>query len=321
MTNKVTHSRQSLSLLTCMIGVALAGCHATMPLRGPNLEWDGAKVYSSGSVPYTLAGFGVGAVIDQLPLAAPSAVTITRMITNSGNETVPAGYQINETVQLMQFTAVGGSAGFTPAPVPPVTNQTVLGPALAPGDSVPVSFTVPIPACGLYLETLTVDFAGAVAETQERDNVGLHYFSVAGSMRVNITVTPNNSVSLWHANAGPAPPWAVVAPAFPATTHSFTIAATTPGTTFHYSYYQPIVNGSLGATGQLIGPAPVTPPSLPVAGPVTISHQVSARTHNVPATDILFDAAFEHFLPRVTAITGDGCEIRQQTAQVSVVHP
>jgi hypothetical protein len=322
MLSRVTRRARLAAAFVIVVGAA--GCVSTpITPTGPNLEWDGPKFYSSGSVAIPIAGFGLNGSIDVLPVTAPATVTITRVVTNSGTNPVPAGYLINETVQAMQFRSVSGTAGFIPAPVAPVTNQTVIGPALAPGDSVPVTFTFGVPACGVYRETLTADSASVVVETEERDNIAEHYFGVAGTMAVNITVAPNNALSVWHApaGAGPAPPWTAVMPAFPAITHTFTITAAAPGTTFYYNYHRPVVIGVFGTASQLIGPAPVSPPGPPVAGPVAITHQVTPRTNDPPPTDILLDVAIENFLPKVTAITSDGCAIRQQTAQVRVVHP
>ncbi len=317
----IRHARLAAA---CLPVIAIAGC-GSFPITpvGPNLEWDGPKFYSSGSTAIPIAGLGLNGSIDVLPVAAPAVVTISRVVTNSGTEPVPAGYFINETVQAMRFQSVSGTAGFVPAPVAAVTNQTVIGPALAPGATFPVSFTFAVPACGVYEETLTVDMSDVVAETEERDNVATHYFGVPGSMAVNITVAPAGSLALWHAPAGAgfAPPWAAVAPAFPAVTHTFTITAATPGTTFFYNYHRPVVMGVFGTASQLMGPAPVLAGGVPVAGPIVITHQVTPRTNNPPATDILRDVAVENFLPEVTAITGDGCAIGQQAAQISVIHP
>lgn len=312
--------------LSVLLVLAATSCrHDIVQPDGPNLTWDaGPKIYSTGSVPVSVSGLGLNGSVDQLPGPAPTPVTITRIVTNSGNQNVPAGYQINETVELMQFIAVAGSAGFTPASVPPITNQTVLGAALAPGDSMPISFTFVVPSCGMFRETLSVDFGGTVSETNEGDNVAEHFFGIASSMAVDISVVPR-SMSLWHALPGippaPAPGIAMVAPAFPATTATFTITATSPGTTFHYNYRQAPVNGVHGAVAQLVGPPPVMPPALGVSGPITITHQVTPVSHNVPSVDILTDLGWEYFLPKVSAITADGCAWAQDTAQVGVAHP
>ncbi len=311
--------------LALLAVLTATGCrHQAANPDGPNLTWDGPKIYAPPSVPLTVSGLGLNGTVDQLPGPAPMPVTISRVITNTGNQPVPAGYEVNETVELMQFVAIAGSAGFVPnASVPPITNQTVLGSALAPGDSLAVSFTFTVPSCGMYRETLTVDDSGIVAETNEGDNVGTHFFGVASTMAMNITVVPR-TFSLWHEVAGGPtgpPPGIVAAPAFPATTATFTITATAPGTAFHYNYRQAPVNGVHGAVSVLTGPAPVLPPAPAVTGPIVINHRVSPVGHNVPSVDILTDLGWERFVPKVTAISSDGCVIRQQTAQVGVAHP
>lgn len=314
-----------LYALILLAAFTVSSCrHDTPNPDGPNLAWDGPKVYAPPSVPLTVSGLGLNGSVDQLPGPAPVPVTISRVITNTGNQPVPAGYEVNETVELMQFVAIAGSAGFVPnASVPPITDQTVLGTALAPGDSVAVSFSFVVPSCGMYRETLTLDGSGTVTELNEGDNVGTHFFGVASTMAMNITVVPR-TFSLWHEPAGGAvgpPPGIVAAPGFPATTATFTITAAAPGTTFHYNYRQAPVTGVHGAVARLTGPAPVLPPAPGVAGPIVITHQVSPVGHNVPSVDILTDLGWERFLPKVTAISSDGCVIRQQTAQIGVAHP
>lgn len=312
----------ALTLLTVLVTTSCRHQHANPD--GPNLIWDGPKIYAPPSVPLTVSGLGLNGSVDQLPGPAPMPVTISRVITNTGNQPVPAGYEINETVELMQFVAIAGSAGFVPnASVPAITDQTVLGSALAPGDSMAVSFTFTVPSCGMYRETLTVDYSSAVAETNEGDNVGTHFFGVASTMAMNITVVPR-TFNLWHDVAGGPmgpPPGIVAAPAFPATTVQFNITATAPGTTFHYNYRQAPVTGVHGAVARLVGPAPVLPPAPGVTGPIVVTYQVSPIDHNVPSVDIMTDLGWERFVPKVTAISSDGCVIRQQTAQVGVAHP
>jgi hypothetical protein len=105
-------------------------------------------------------------------------------------------------------------------------------------------------------------------------------------------------------------------------THTFTIAATSPATTFHYNYRQAPYMGSQGSVGVLVGPAPVMPPAPPVAGPIVIVFQVTPRSHSdAPMTDILTETVQEDFVPKVTAITSDACFVAQTSAKVKVLHP
>ena len=172
----------------------------------------------------------------------------------------------------------------------------------------------------MYQETLTLDAASAATESNEQNNVAIHHFFVPGAMSVTVTVGPRPSEHMWHASIGPAPNFTTVYPAFPATTHTFTITPAA-GTTYYFSYRTAPLNGALGSRGVLVGPAPVLPPAAPVGGVTTITFQVTPTTHNVPATDILRDVATENFVPKVTAITSDGCTVNQQSAKVQVSHP
>ena len=63
------------------------------------------------------------------------------------------------------------------------------------------------------------------------------------------------------------------------------------------------------------------PPAFPVPGPITITFDVAANAHQTTVTDILTDTGSEDFVPKVTAITADGCFVRQNSAYVKVLHP
>lgn len=317
-------ARLSLFMLLVLF-VTGSTCRRTPPLQPqPNLRWDGPKSYVPSSVTLTVSGFGINGPLDVLPpVPPPYVITVTRDISNDGTADAPAGYQISETVQRLNLVSTGSSIGFVPAPIAPIFSQTLLGPDLSRGSSTSTIFSFPVSACGIYLETLTLDGTGSVAESNETDNVAQHYFAVPGTMSLNITVNPMGLVQMWH---DPNPPTRdFAAPPVgggPLITHTFTITATSPGTTFHYNYRQAPFIGSQGSVGQLVGPPPVLPPMTPVAGPIVITFQVTPRTHNdAPVTDILTETVQEHFVPKVTAIAADGCFVRQNSAQVKVVHP
>lgn len=313
------------SVLWAMVLGIIASCGGPPPPPPPqpNLRWDGPKLYQPPSTTIQVSGFGIHGALDVLPAQPPPySVTITRDVINDGAVDAPGGYEISESVERMNLRSTGTSIGFVPAPIPPVFSGTVLGPPLAVGATTPAIFTFPIAACGIYRETLTLDGADMVSESNEGDNAAEHFFAVPGSMTLNITKAPPGPVRMWH---GPRTPPGLAGPppgGGPLVTHTFTITATSPGTTFHYNYRQAPLIGSQGSTGRLVGPAPVMPPAAPVAGPVVITFQVTPRTHDdAPLTDILTETVQENFVPKVTAITSDACFLRQQTAQVTVVHP
>lgn len=315
-------ARFSFFMLLVLV-VTGSTCRQARPLPPqPNLRWDGPKSYVPSSVTVQVSGFGINGSLDVLPAGPfPYAVTVTRDSFNDGTADAPAGYQISETVERLNLVSTGSSIGFVPAPIPPIFSQTQLGPALPSGSSTSAIFSFPVPACGIYVETLTLDGAGSVAESNETDNVAQHYFAVPGNMLVNITVNPTGPVRMWHDQNAPAG-FAPTPAGGSLITHTFTITATSPGTTFHYNYRQAPFVGSQGSVGKLVGPPPVMPPSTPVAGPIVITFQVTPRTHDdAPATDILTETVQEHFVPKVTAITSDGCFVRQNAAQVTVAHP
>lgn len=315
-------TRSALCALSVVLLASCAG-RALPPPPRPNLRWDGPKTYVPPSVTVQVSGFGINGPLDVLPpMPPPYPVTIARDVLNDGTAGAPAGYQISETVQRLNLLSTGSSIGFVPAPIPPIFSQTLLGPALTAGSSTPAVFTFGVPACGIYMETLTLDGAGSVAESNEADNAAAHYFAIPGSMTVNIAAMPPGPVRMWHGPGGPAGFASPPPGGGPLITHTFTITATAPGTTFHYNYRQTPYIGSQGSVGQLVGPPPVMPPVPAVAGPIVITFQVTPRTHNDAAmTDILTETVHEDFVPKVTAITSDACYVTQNAVQVKVVHP
>ena len=303
------------------------------PAPLPNLT-PGDKVYTPTTTKVGVTGFGINGALDVLP---PGTGGIGAMIfvVNNGNAPVPAGYTITDVVSATHLVSTGTSVGFMPVPGPPLFTATVPGPALAAKETAAVGpIMVPIPKCGVYVETVTVDSADVVKESSESDNVRSYFFEVPGTMMVDLSVVENAN-SLWHATAAqiaagasPGPPagW-LVSTGTGFATHTFTItpvAATAPPSTYYYNYYQKPIFGSLGSSMILSGPAPVQPPAPPVGAPVAISFQVdSLNTHNnTPSTDILeLKLAKEEILGMVTAITSEGCFVTQKSAKVTIAHP
>jgi hypothetical protein len=316
------HDRSVLCLPFLLL--AFSSCRPSPPSTPPpqpDLAWTGPKLYAPPSVIIPISGFGLSGQVDVLPPAPPAyPVVISRDFVNAGNAALSAGYQITETVVAMNFVSTGTTVGFVPSAAPPIASLTQLGPALAPGDTATAVFGFTVPGCGMYQETLTLDATGVAAESNEPNNMAVHHFVVPGNMNVTVTLAPNRPEHMWHANAGPAPGFVTVFPAFPAVTHTFTITPS-PGTTYYFNYKTTPYTGFLGAVGQFVGPPPVQPPAAPVGGVTVIRFQVTPATHSVPATDILTDLGTENFVPKVTAITSDGCVVVQQSAKVMVSHP
>lgn len=293
------------------------------PPPQPNLRWDGPKTYSpTTGTSVGVSGFGINDVVEILPPAPPPyPLSIARDFMNDGAVNAPAGYGVSETVERLVLRSTGTMIGFIPAPMPPVFAGTFIGPALSVGSSSSAVFTFAVPGCGIYRETLRLDSTNAVAESNESDNIATHHFFVPGSMQVSITRTPNQGVTFWH-GPPPNPSWASPIIGANAISHTFVIAAATPGTTFHYNYPTAPRILSMGSTAQFIGPPPVVPPAPPVAGPITITLQITPNSHDdSPMTDILTETAQERISMKVTAITSDACTIQQSAGPVTVVHP
>lgn len=312
-----------LVLIPLLTACPLFRSTRTTPPPQSNLRWEGPKTYSPTSgTSVGVNGFGINDVVEILPPAPPAyPLTVTRDFGNDGAVNSPAGYRVSETVERLVLRSTGTMIGFIPAPMPPVFAGTFIGPALAVGSTSSAVFTFPVPACGIYRETLRLDSTNAVAESNENDNIAVHHFFVPGNMQVTITKTPNSATTFWHGPAG-GPSWATPIPGPSIISHTFVIAAATPGTTFHYNYPTAPVIGALGSVALFTGPPPVMPPAPPVAGPIAISLQITPNGHNdSPMTDILTETAQERFSMKVTAITSDACTVQQSAGQVTVVHP
>ena len=310
-------------LISLTLLVATAACpisNAPTPAPAANLAWDGPKLYNPATSGTAVAGMGINSTVDVLPAAPlPISVQVTKTLINNGSVAVAAGYQIVDSVVAMHFVSTGTTAGFVPINAPPVAIPAMRGPALKPGDSLQVSFSFVVPACGVYRETLHADVGNVVTETTKQDNRAVHFFAAQGTQRVQIAVVEaNNGASIWHSGAGPMPKGVIPLPPLPYNAYTFTITAPA-GSTFFYNYYQHPINGVYEGVSAFTGPAPNT---TPVAGPTTIQFQLQAvKTHNVAINDILMDVGFEDMHGQVTAITADGCFIRQETRTITVLHP
>ena len=340
-------------LLIPLLALLIAACHHnTRPAPPPPPLPDGAwlgpdKSYTPPSTEQVLMpGFGINQEVDVLGSGA-LPITITREIVNSGSALLPAGYPVTETVELMVFVSVPGGAGWAPGPATSHTlfNCSQPGPALQPGESATMVFSFPGPfctpnptlaflplgplVCGMYRETLVVDDGDTINEGGggESNNEAIHYFFVPSSApRLNMAVTlnPNND-----GNLNVVPVQRVIVPAFnypvpgpvTITTHRVVVSTNPPGGGFSV-HGRSLVNGSPDFAPDVANLVPpVTPPLRVPAGPTTIDY------------DITFDPAYlgpdltgsgpyyaEGFDNKITAISADGCQIRQKVLKATVLH-
>lgn len=289
----------------------------------------------------TVDGFGIDDVVDVLADGG-FPITITRTITNAGSVAVPAGYEVTEKVERLRFTAINPTFYAwqkVPDPRFTVLECTTTGPALAPGQSADISFTFPSPECrapqgrptppgfdcGMHLETLTADAAGIVTEISEGNNDTEHFFFVPsrqGRLNMTHTVDPGGDPNI-DVIPAPRPPSARIAAfnygnvpsvARPHAVRFFFAGA--PGG-FILNGISP-VNGRLsGAVGRLsIGPNPVVFP--PPAAPQTVTFDITFDpTFLGPENAPPFHA--EALDSKVTAISTDGCQIRQRRLRTTLL--
>lgn len=340
-------------ILIPLLALSLNACNhntrpSTPPSSLPDAAWLGQdKTYAPPPVDQVLMqGFGIDKEVDVLGNGV-LPITITREVVNSGTAPLAAGYPVTETVQLMVFVSVPGGAGWAPSPDASHTlftcNQP--GPPLQPGESAVMVFSFPglfctpnptlafLPlgplVCGMYKETLVVDDGNTVLEGGggELNNETEHYFFVPSSApRLNMAVAlnPNND-----ANLNVVPVQRVMVPAFnypgpgqvTVTTHRVTVTTVPAGGAF-VMHGRSLVNGSPDFAPDVANLVPpITPPLSVPAGPFTIDY------------DITFDPAFlgpditgsglyyaEGFDNKVTAISADGCQIRQKVLKATVLH-
>ena len=344
------------TLITLALLTTLSGCfHHTRPTgpapQLPDGDWLGDdKSYSPASVEtLLLPGFGINQDVDVLGSGA-LPITITREIVNSGTAVLNAGYPVTETVEQMVFVRVPGSAGWTPGPTATHTLFTCTqpGPTLQPGESADVIFTFPGPlctfnptlpilplgplSCGMYKETLVIDDGDTVDEgaTGELNNEAEHFFFVPTSspqLNMNVTLNP-----IPDGNISIVPVRRVIIPAFnypppPAgmlttTSHRVTISTNPPGG--GYSVHgRTVVNGSPNFApdvGNLI-PPPILVVAPGVMAPTVVNYVINFDPAyigpNITGSGPYYAEGFDN---KVTAISTDGCLIRQKTLKTTVLH-
>ncbi|NVO55885.1 hypothetical protein HW561_08805 [Rhodobacteraceae bacterium B1Z28] len=275
-----------------VFGVILVGSCA-------NLVWVEPKVYMPGSTEIEVDGFGINGPVDILPRGT-SAVTISHEITNAGSSAVPAGYQITETVVQWVFqrnvTSVGWLEG-DPA-THTIAQLTQSGPALGPGESAVISFgPFPVGSCGLFGETLELDTTNIVVESSNQDNEDEHLFFVPSNQIINITATTING-ALFHKNGR-------------TLTHQFRINSGGAGNQWLYTGFSWIATegSSADAVPTPTGRVPQGP------APQLINMFVTPKDHK--HSPLGFGPSVKG---KVTAISTDGCVIKQKAVEVLIEH-
>jgi CARDB len=321
------------AMLAALITLSSCSISTSNTPPQPNLTWQGSKTYTPTSVVIQVDGFGINGPLDILPRVPPVyPISIARDYVNNGAADIANSFQVKETVQRYTFVSTGTSSGFVAAAIPPVFEETTQVPPLVQGASATAIFdNMSIPACGIYREILEIDPDNIIAEANENDNEGEHFFAIPGSMTLSLKQAPPGKVAMWHAPIGGAPgfkhPVAAVGGQPTLITHTFTITATSPGTLFYYNFSKPVI-GSLGSKGRFVksaadrrAPIPVVPPAAPVAGPITLAYEVTPKSHRTIVTNILTDTGDEDIKGTVTAFTADSCFVKQEKAQIKIHHP
>lgn len=270
-------------------------------------------------------------------------VTFSRRILNSGNQAVAAGYAVTENIERLILRVAGGSAAFLPGPPTQsaIATCTQLGPALPPGGSAIVNFTLPGPGCtpgpalvnpnelqcSMYRETLTIDAANVIAESEEQDNVSRHFFFVPSQQpRVNIAtvLNPTNDPDV---NVIPVRRIQILAPNLgggpgPVTknTHRVTINTSPPGGTFTVNPKQ--TAGPMGGSrvGTALTVAPV-PPMGVLTAPRVFNLNVAVVPNALSPGPNRGDGLYEeNYSFTFTVFSEDGCQLRQEILLVTVIH-
>jgi hypothetical protein len=311
-----------MSLFTIAL---LSGC--------ANLSWtpDPKTYLPAPASQIDVEGFGIDAPVDILT-SGQLPITITRTLTNAGSVAIPAGYTVTETVQRMKFQAINPTSWEWVEVGDPQYVYfacTTTGPALAPGQQADISFTFPGPNCvgppppanpsildcGLYKETLAADVGTAILESDEGDNETEHFFYVPSSQgRLNMVATPNptNDPNI-DVVPVPRPPTVQIdakqyPPPGPVTVTAWRVDISSAPPTAGW-----IVNGiapvvKTGAVGNLIPPMQIIDPA--PAAPRSVSYTVDIDPTRAEAIETVDS--------KVTAITTDGCQIRQRSLRTKV---
>lgn len=276
--------------LLCALPLA-CGCQP-QPQAPSDLQWIPPKMFTppAGTV-IQVDGFGVDDSVFILPPGmAPTAVS--KRVTNADTGAVSASYDVRELIEVYAFRSP--PPGWVP--VDTVFDQLFPGPTpIAAGDTAIFSAAVNfVGACGLYRETLTLDENGAIAESNEGNNVETDFFFIPSNQQFNIAVDTVDD-QLFHGQAAPI------------RTHDFVVRASSvpalDSVFFGFSFVA--TEGSTASTD-------LTPGKY--ALPLTVQMLVTPQVHNIPG-------GFEPSVTgKITVISKDGCVLKQQTAKALVEH-
>ena len=276
--------------LSSLLFLACPNNNPPGPQPEPNLHWEGIKEYDPSSGKLMVEGLGIN---DSVDIVDPVAFMVERKINNDGAADVSTSYILHEQITPMVLQINTGSVGFDTTDRV-VFDQAIAGPALAVGatDSVNFGPIGPLP-CGMYRERLRIDTTNAIAESNETDNESFHYFFVPSTQ--NFGLSKNEILQgIGHEVGRTA-------------TTTFTITPGIDTVIFaHFSFVS-----TEGSTADVVPPPPIT--VLPGA-PLTVTMFVTTQEHQVTS-------GFELSITgKVTAISADGCIIRQESAKVYVEH-
>ncbi|MCP3918654.1 MAG: hypothetical protein GY711_24170 [bacterium] len=317
----------------------------TFGAAGRNLTWSGDAAFIPPPTDTFGIAFGINDLVDILP-DGDLPITISHTLTNTGTDAIPAGYLIEMSVVRWTFLVVAGQAAFVEGDPTVHTHFqcTQIGPALVPGESAVITFTLgdascPIntpPAtsstsmdCGMYQVTFSADTGMTVAETNEQDNDGRRFFFVPSDVQaINIATTrdPNNDPNVWVVGQTVEP----FAPGYPAaggvaTTHRFNVTTVPAGASLWVNAISP----RMGALAGNVGTMTPGPFAQMVNAPQVYDYTVDIPNPGFagPCNGIfppLWPADAVTYLEpvnsKITVISADGCAIAQKSALVNVVH-
>ncbi|OUS02068.1 hypothetical protein A9Q86_05300 [Flavobacteriales bacterium 33_180_T64] len=258
----------------------------------PNLTGVGEKTYSQQLDKIMVEQLGIN---DSVDIVSPTAFEVRRNLTNNGNADVNTAYVIRERIQPMVFKAIVGNYGFDTIPNAIIYEETISGPQLTTSqlDSIIFGPIGPL-TCGMYKETISIDTLNTVSESNEFDNESIHYFFVPSTQ--NFGLTKNELLTgVPHSDGS-------------ITTTTFTITA---GTNFSVDYAHFSYVATEGSTAVTFPPPPVT---IAAGASLTIRMEIKVIEHT-------FSSGFESSINgKVTAISEDGCIIKQESAKIYVEH-
>lgn len=270
-------------------------------------------------------------------------ITFTQDLVNSGGGDLRAGYLLRMEVLLTALALRGGEAVFE---ILDPARQTVFvcqrpGPAIPAGGNSTVSFAFPGPncsqlnpaappnppltklPCGLYEARLSVDAGNLIDESSEGDNRVTQVFQVPHPIQsLDISTARNplgNTRIATTAEVNAVEVRADVVPQ-PAVTHRHRVNAGPAGWAFVTRAPGPVVAAESG-NRLTVSPSTLGMPPEGVIGPQYIDVLLETNAgFSGPLTDSLRRAHVDRMVSGITAVTVDGCQIRQQSHTVEILH-